>query len=192
MSDSTPVGLISAKLVGAGYRRMTDGLKIGSLCFEFDAAFVPERTSSELVVVADSARDPEQSILRKIEGVARALDMNRSTRSLTLVITGPRPSDGSLISMSRVCRVLPTGSIAGADGNKVLENWIAVLLPLQLSSDDPAVQAASADGVFSAAHTLGAGVQNIVKAAQNGQSSVAEAMFAYIDSEARSSMEAKP
>jgi hypothetical protein len=192
MSDSTPVGVISAKLLGAGYRRMTDGLKIGSLNFDFDAAFIPEATSSELVVVADSARDPEQSILRKIEGVARALDMSRSTRSLTLVITGPRPSDGSLVSMSRVCRVLPTGSIAGVDGDKVLDNWIAVLLPLQLSSEDPAVQAASADGVFGAAHTLGEGVRTIVRAAKNGQGSVAEAMFAYIDSEASSSMEKKP
>ncbi|MCD9088545.1 hypothetical protein [Stenotrophomonas sp. SY1] len=192
MSDSTPVGLISTKLMGAGYRRMTDGLKIGSLSFEFDAAFVPEETSAELVVVADSAHDPEQSILRKIEGVARALDINRSTRSLTLVVTGPRPSDSSLVSMSRVCRVLPTGNIAGVDGEQVLENWIAVLLPLRLSFDSPAAPIASADGLFGTAHHLGEGVQKIVRAAHNGQSSVAEAMFEYIDSESSASMEGKP
>lgn len=180
MIDSTPVGRITSALEAAGYRRILSGLRVGNLNFEFPAAFVPGKSSSELVLVADSTSEPEESLSRKVDGVARALDVTRSTRSLTLVVAGPRPSDAALESMSRVCRVLPTGSISGPDGESVLKNWLAVLLPLTL----PQTQAASVDALASvrnAAHALDEAIRNLIEASLQGQSAVASALYASID-----------
>jgi hypothetical protein len=68
----------------------------------------------------------------KLEGVARSLDVARSKRPLTVVIAGPRPSSANLETMSRVCRVLPTGTVLDRDTEDSLRNWLAVLLPLRL------------------------------------------------------------
>lgn len=188
MIDSTPVGRITSTLEAAGYRRILSGLRVGNLDFEFPAAFVPDKSSSELVLVADSTSEPEESLSRKVDGVARALDVTRSTRSLTLVVAGPRPSDAALESMSRVCRVLPTGSISGTDGETVLKNWLAVLLPLTI----PLTQTAAVDAlasVRSAAHALDDATRNLIETSLHGKSAVAKALHASIDEAVRISME---
>jgi len=191
MTDSTPVGRITATLEGAGYRRIVSGLRVGNLSFDFAAAFVPDKSSSDLVLVADSASESEDVLSRKVDGVARALDVNRSTRSLTLVVTGPRPSDSALESMGRVCRVLPTGSISGTDGEKVLYNWLAVLLPLTL----PQAQVAAVDALSSvriAAQALDEATLKIIEAAPLGQLAVANALYAAIDEAAGINKESSP
>lgn len=191
MTDSTPVGRITSTLEAAGYRLMASGLRVGNLSFDFAAAFVPNKGSSDLVLVADSASESEDVLSRKVDGVARALDVSRSTRSLTLVVTGPRPSDSALESMSRVCRVLPTGSISGIDGESVLQNWLAVLLPLTL----PQAQVAAVDALSSvriAAHALDEGTRKIIEAAQVSQVAVANALYATIDEAASINREASP
>jgi hypothetical protein len=184
MTDSTPVGRITSTLEAVGYRRILTGLRVGNLNFEFPAAFVPDKSSSDLILVADSTEESEDALSRKVNGVARALDVTRSTRSLTLVVTGPRPSDAALESMSRVCRVLPTGSISGPDGENMLKNWIAVLLPLTL----PQAQAVSVDAlanVRNAAHALDEKTRNLIETALQGQLAVSRALHACIDEAAR-------
>ena len=66
MSDSTPVGRIASALVGAGYVRLPDLLVVGGMKLEFSAAFVHERSSTELVLVADTAGEDEALLIRKI------------------------------------------------------------------------------------------------------------------------------
>jgi hypothetical protein len=85
-----------------------------------------------LILIADTAFDTEQRILQKAEGLARALDVVQSKRPLTLVVAGPRPHSGTLEAMSKVCRVLPIGTVLDDDPDAVLRNWLAVLTPLNL------------------------------------------------------------
>lgn len=132
MIASTPVDRVAEILTGAGYRRVATPLEIAGLKFELPAAFVGSSPSPDLIVVADTAFDDERRILKKTEGIARAMDVVRSKRPLTAVLVGPRPSSATIDSMSRVCRVLPIGTILGEDADAALRNWLAVLMPLTL------------------------------------------------------------
>jgi hypothetical protein len=132
MTAATPIDRVAEVLAGAGYRRVATPLEIAGLRFDLPAAFVGASPSPDLIIVADTAFDQEQRILKKIEGIARAMDVVRSKRPLTAVLAGPRPSSAVLDSMSRVCRVLPIGTILEADADATLRNWLAVLMPLSL------------------------------------------------------------
>lgn len=132
MTAMTPVEGISEVLSGAGYHRLPAPLRIAGLTFEFPAVFVGIAERPDLIVVADTAFDSEQRILKKLEGVARALDVVRSTRPLTAVLAGPRPGTATLDAMSKVCRVLPVGTVLGSDPDAALRSWLSVLMPLHL------------------------------------------------------------
>jgi hypothetical protein len=118
-----PIGScrIQADRDTAGHRRAE---------FEFPAVFVGKTGASlDLIIVADTAFESEGRIQQKVEGLARALDGMRSRRPLTVILTGPRPRGATLDGLSQVCRVLPAGDAAH---NEMLENALAVLLPLNL------------------------------------------------------------
>lgn len=132
MNASTPIEGVVEILTGSGYRRLSSPLSIAGLSFEFPAALIGENPSPDLVLVADTAFEADTRILRKVEGVARALDVARSKRPLTAILVGPRPTAAVLDAMTKVCRVLPTGVIRPDDTSGLLENWLAVLLPLAL------------------------------------------------------------
>lgn len=132
MNDTTPVGRITAQLLEAGYRSVSAPLVIGGLKFDFPAALVGTEPSPDLILIADTAFEQEERLVAKLEGVARALDVARSKRPLTVVVAGPRPTSANLEAMSRVCRVLPTGTVLDKDPEASLRNWLAVLLPLRL------------------------------------------------------------
>lgn len=183
MTDSTPVGLVAVALEEAGYHRLADGLQVGELKFQFPAAFVKAKSSAELILVADIASENEIQLTRKVDGVARALDIARSTRSLTLVVTGPRPSNAALESLSRVCRVLPTGNISGADGPEVLRNWLAVLLPLTLPQPE-SVASNSLGLVQVAAQGLDEATRMLIDTALQGKTAVSTALYSTIDAAA--------
>jgi hypothetical protein len=119
-------------LASAGYRRLPSPLEIGGLKFDLPAVFVGAKPSPDLILIADTAFDDEYRILKKIEGIARVMDVLRSKRPLTAVLAGPRPNSATLESMSRVCRVLPIGTILEEDADASLRNWLAVLMPLSL------------------------------------------------------------
>jgi len=132
MTASTPVEMVSDLLEAANYRRLPTPLEIAGLSFDLPAAFVGTDRASDLVIVADTAFEPAQRILRKIEGIGRALDVMRSRRPVTAVLAGPRPAADILSSLSKVCRVLPIGTPVDDDPDTALTNWLAVLLPLKL------------------------------------------------------------
>jgi hypothetical protein len=132
MTASTPVERVAEMLAGAGYRRVATPLNIAGLKFDLPTAFVGISPSPDLILVADTAFEDEHRILKKIESIARAMDVVRSKRPLTAVLAGPRPSSATLDSMSRVCRVLTIGVTLGEDPDATLRNWLAVLMPLNL------------------------------------------------------------
>lgn len=183
MTDSTPVGRVAAALEDAGYQRIANGLQVGELKFQFPAAFVKAKSSAELILVADIASESETQLTRKVDGVARALDIASSTRSLTLVVTGPRPSASALESMGRVCRILPTGDISGDDGDEVLMNWLAVLLPLPLPQPE-SVAGNSLARIHAAAQSLDETTRKLINAASLGERAVSKELYSIIDAAA--------
>lgn len=183
MTDSTPVGRVAAALEDAGYQRIANGLQVGELKFQFPAAFVKAKSSAELILVADIASESETQLKRKVDGVARALDIASSTRSLTLVVTGPRPSASALESLGRVCRVLPTGNITGDDGDQLLKNWLAVLLPLSLPKPE-SVQGNSLARIQAAAQKLDETTRKLIDVAYLGEAAVSKELHSIIDAAA--------
>ena len=180
MNDTTPVGHITRLLLDAGYRSVSAPLVIGGLKFDFPAALVGTETSPDLILIADTAFEKEERLVTKLEGVARALDVARSKRPLTVVIAGPRPSSANLETMSRVCRVLPTGTVLDKDAAVSLRNWLAVLLPLRL----PEAHAPIADALEQLPK-LGAGldqeVADLVIPAKQGTQAVQLQLHQIID-----------
>jgi hypothetical protein len=180
MNDITPVGRITSMLLEAGYRAVSTPLVIGGLKFDFPAALVGVEPSPDLILVADTAFEQEDRLVTKLEGVARSLDVARSKRPLTVVIAGPRPSSANLETMSRVCRVLPTGTVLDKDTEGSLRNWLAVLLPLRL----PEAHAPIA-GAIEQLSKLGVGldqeVADLVNPAKQGTRAVQVQLHKIID-----------
>jgi hypothetical protein len=151
MTAVTPVEKVTELLSSAGYRKLATPLSIAGLNFDIPAAFVGAYPSPDLILVADTAFETDQRILRKVEGVARALDVARSRRPLTAILVGPRPTGSVLDAMTKVCRVLPVGSVVGGNPDEALQNWLAILLPLALPEpnqgfSDPLVQIVTHSG----------------------------------------------
>jgi hypothetical protein len=180
MTDSTPVGRVASALVGAGYVRLPDAMLVGGMKVDFSAAFVNQNSSTELVLVADTAIEDEALLIRKMHGVARALDVSRSRRSLTLVLTGPRPKPSTLESLSKVGRVLPLGNVTGTDADVIIRNWLAVLLPLALpQADGLAINPLTRIETL-AAH-LDEPLQRVIDVAVRGESAVRQRLHQLID-----------
>lgn len=131
MTASTPVERIGQLLSEAGYRQLPTPLQIAGLAFDIPAAYVGTNPSPDLILVADTAFDADQRILRKVEGIARALDVVKSKRPLTTILAGPRPRSDVMDSLVKVCRVLPVGVAVGGNESS-LQNWLAVLMPLHI------------------------------------------------------------
>lgn len=180
MTDSTPVGLVTSVLVGAGYLRLPDVLIVGGMKLDFSATFVNQNSSTELVLVADTAVEDEALLIRKIIGVARALDVSRSRRSLTLALVGPRPKPATLESLGKVCRVLPLGSVTGTNADMVVRNWLSVLLPLTLPQADGLAINPLAQ-VETLAASLDKPLQRLVDVAVQGESAVRQGLHQLID-----------
>jgi hypothetical protein len=130
MTVGTPVERIGQMLEGAGYRRLASPLRIAGLSFEVRAAYVGTEPSPDLVLVADTAFDEQEHILRTVEGIGRALDIVKSKRPMTAVLAGPKPRAEVIEALSRVCRVLPVGVPSDGYAEAALHNWLAVLMPL--------------------------------------------------------------
>jgi hypothetical protein len=141
VTTTTPVERIIAFLIAANFRRLQTPVNIAGVRFDFAAVLVGTDSMPDLVIVADTTEEKDDRIRTKIEGVARALDVVRSKRPLTAILAGPRPRTAMLDAISKVCRVLPVGTLTGAEGEAALRNWLAVLTPLTL----PRVSDAIAD-----------------------------------------------
>jgi hypothetical protein len=135
VSFPEPIQRVVALLAGARYEVMEQPRQIGGIPFEF-AAMLAGVGSLDLIVVIDVDAEPDRGRLRaRVEGLARALDLVRSRRSLTLVLVGVRPEPELIQALARVGRVLLTTAPPGDEGEAELTDALAVLLPLQISTD---------------------------------------------------------
>lgn len=129
MTAATPSERVADILVNSGYRRIGAPLQVAGLTFDVAAAFVGVGRSADLVVIGDMAADGERKVLQQVEGIARALDVVRSHRPLTIVIVGPRPVGKTLEALAHVGRILP---VEEAFDSSDLRDRLAILLPLEL------------------------------------------------------------
>jgi hypothetical protein len=128
MTAATPSERVADILVNSGYRRISAPLQVAGLTFDVAAAFVGVGHSAD-VVIGDMAADGERKVLQQVEGIARALDVVRSHRPLTIVIVGPRPVGKTLEALAQVGRILP---VEEAVDSGDLRDRLAILLPLKL------------------------------------------------------------
>jgi hypothetical protein len=134
LTTATPVvERIIGLLTTAGFRSLDTPIAIAGVKFDFDAVLLGTGLMPDLVIVVDTTIEKEERVRTKMEAVARALDVVRSKRPLTVILAGPRPRTPTLEAISKVCRVLPIGTLSGSENDEVaLKNWLAVLMPLTL------------------------------------------------------------
>jgi hypothetical protein len=136
MTASQPVDRVVQRLAASGYAQLEQPVKVGGIEFEF-AAILARPDSLDLVVVADTIADSDHDRMRRrVEALARALDVVHSRRTLTIVLVGVRPAPAITKRLARVARVLATGTPTGARADQALEDALAVLLPLAVTSEE--------------------------------------------------------
>lgn len=128
---STSESVVDILVNEGGYRILPQPMKVGSGSFEFSHALVGSSTANDLVVVVEIKPDTSDDlIVRNILGLTRALDVLRSKRPLTAVLTSGPAAPETLRTISRVCRVLPVGAPQGPKAADAVREWLAALLPL--------------------------------------------------------------
>jgi hypothetical protein len=116
------------------FRRVASPIRIGNVPFDFSAVLIGQDRNPDLVVVVDTLSEDIQRTRQKIGGLGRALDVVRSRRPVTAILTGPRPNESMIEAISRFCRVLPVGTPTGTKGDDLLKDWLSVLLPLPIDT----------------------------------------------------------
>lgn len=162
-----------------GYRELPQPMKVGSGSFEFAHALVAGDKANDLVLVIElKPNTPDDAVVRNVLGLTRALDVLRSRRSVTAVLTSGQAAPETIRSMSRVCRVLPIGAPQGPKAQDAVRDWLAVLLPLANPVSAVAVIDWRAD-ILSTLPTSAAGefADRLLAAATGGAEAV-EAAFA--------------
>lgn len=113
------------------YRELPQPLKVGSLSFEFDYALVASERANDLVIVIEvKSGTSDRALIRKVLALTRALDVLKSRRSVTAVLTSGPALPETIQSISRVCRVLPIGTPSGPGAADAVRDWLSVLLPI--------------------------------------------------------------
>jgi hypothetical protein len=121
-------------LVGAGFSVLAQPVEVAGLSFSFSAMLTSDR-SLDLVVLIDTFENRgEEAMRREVVALARALDLVRSRRPLTVVLIGQRWEASTELAMTRVARVL-RGEVAETDDRRdtAMRDALAVLLPLRLT-----------------------------------------------------------
>jgi hypothetical protein len=127
----TAIERVISVLVGAGYKELPKPLFVASLPFDFAATLVAGERALDLIVVVDmDTEKDERGLNQKVQSLARALDLMRSRRPMTVVLTGSEPASATLDALGRVCRVLTVSVPTGPSPDQALRDALAVLLPL--------------------------------------------------------------
>jgi hypothetical protein len=173
MSLATPVERVVEILKGAGYRQLGLPLVVASIPFDFAAALVGTGRTPDLIVVIDTMQDADSRTRQKIDSLGRAMDVAGSRRPLTAVLAGPRPADPTLTAIGRVCRVLPIGTPTGSDAERLLHEWLQVLLPLELPDTGEVGATVASELALHLPNTLEAKVrESLLKSSLRGEEAV--------------------
>jgi hypothetical protein len=183
---------VVAILTGEGrYRQLPQPFKIGSLTFEFTYALIAGERANDLVIVIELKGDSaDETVIRKVLALTRALDVLQSKRPVTAVLTSGQAVAETVQSLSRVCRVLTVGSPTGPRANEAVRDWLSVLLPL---TEPPAVDTLiDWEGDLRQrlpANSSGDQLENLLASAPRGKIAVEEAFALSIQSAVRPALE---
>ncbi len=179
MTGTGPIHRVVSVLERAGYEIVKQPGPIGGIPFEF-SAMLAGAGSLDLVAVVDLAVDrDDQRIRRRVEGLALALDLVSSRRSLTVVLVGPGRGPELIRAIAGVARVLPVG-LADEDHGIDLRHALAVLLPLHVAVNTDEVTdswPAARDRMFA---TYPHEVASALAAAGKGQAAALHALRAIL------------
>ncbi|WP_395541063.1 hypothetical protein [Neotabrizicola sp. sgz301269] len=115
-----------------GYRPLGKPIRIGSQTFSFPHVLVAGERANDLVIVIElTGASEDAQVTRSVLAFTRALDVLGSKRSVTAVLTSGQADNDLVNSINRVCRVLPVGAPTGPMAEKMVRDWLAVLLPLK-------------------------------------------------------------
>lgn len=115
-----------------GYRQLPQPMRVGSVSFQFAYALVAEKRANDIVIVIElKSETSDEIVVRNVLGLTRALDVLKSKRSVTAVLTSGQAAPETIRSISRVCRVLPIGAPSGPNAEEAVREWLSVLLPLK-------------------------------------------------------------
>lgn len=181
MSESNPVLKVIHFLKPSGYRLISSPLLISGMTFNFPAILVGPENTSDIVLVADTAIEDNNDILRQVLAVGRALDIAQKNNPLTTIIVGPRPEQSLILTMMSVCRVLPVGALPSENSEKILTNWLSILTPLAQESKSIIVDPLG-DLIFEASD-LRSDIVDIANISMEGVESVKNAINALITSD---------
>ena len=157
-----------------GYRSLPKPFKVGSQSFDFTHALVAGDRANDLVIVIEIKGDTaDDAVTRKVLALTRALDVLRSKRPVTAVLTSGQPRSETVQTISKVCRVLPVGAPTGPDALDAVRDWLAVLLPLTQPSAVETMLDWEADLRIAAPATAkGALMDALIAAAPRGKDAV--------------------
>lgn len=177
MSESGPIARVVSMLEPAGYVVLEQPQAIAGVPFDFDALLVG-RSTLDLIALLDLAIDADlERIRRRIEAVARALDVVDSRRPLTVILVGPRPTHDLIRAIAEVARVLAVGTPAEGE-HASLRDALAVLLPLDIATEPEDLDEAAAweekRDRLRADHPVE--LAPVLAAASRGEKAVAEAL----------------
>ena len=114
-----------------GYRPLPRPFTIGTQAFDFTHSLVAADRANDIVIVIEVKGDTaDEVVIRKLLALTRALDVLRSKRPVTAVLTAGQARAATIRTISKVCRVLPVGSPSGPNAESAVRDWLAVLLPL--------------------------------------------------------------
>ena len=174
MLPDDPVAL----LVEAGYRRLSDPIRIEGVVLQFDDVLVGPGEERDLVLIERKQRSPS-SVARLARALVSVLEARNSRRpvSLVLVLNDPAPAfHREFESIRQICPVYMLGP--GTDIGRALRP----LLPLRLPTRTPETR--SADAVLT--RILGSLastqlVESLLAAAKDGSTAVEEVMLRAVD-----------
>jgi hypothetical protein len=179
---STTDSVVDILTKEGGYRALPRPFKIGSQSFDFTHTLVAGERANDLVIVIELRGDTADDVVtRRVLALTRALDVLRSKRPVTVVLTSGQPRAETVSSISKVCRVLPVGAPAGPHALDAVRDWLSVLLPL---TQPPAVDTMfdwEADLRAAAGSAGGVLMDRLTNAAPRGKSAVEAVLAEAID-----------
>jgi hypothetical protein len=177
VSLGAPVERVVSLLTASGYRALDQPFTVGGIPFEFDAVLAG-KASLDLIAIVDTVIDADPNRVRaRVEGLSRALDLARSRRPLTVILVGPPPGLPLTHALARVSRVLAVGTPTGGRADAELGDALAVLLPLELTTEDEGAPESWA-GVRQELQTahLDSATESVLEASELGSDAVREAL----------------
>ncbi|WP_041450437.1 hypothetical protein [Anaeromyxobacter dehalogenans] len=165
-------------LVEAGYRRLTEPIRIEDVALRFDDVLIGPGTERDLILVERKKRLPT-SLARLTRALLAALETRQSWRPVSLVVVSEDQDADLMRDYEDIRRICPVYIVTrGADALRVLRP----LLPLVLPTHSPETR--SADVVLSrklGEHANAPLVISLLSAARDGSAAVDRAMLEAVD-----------